>query len=325
MRRTPDLTLAAFRPADPTDLEAVRALIAACNAADYDEPNLPARTVQRVWQTPGFHLARDAWVAVDPDGHLFAYAHLIQNRPPSLDPAVYVEPSRRTGSVESLLLARLEARAQEEAAMAGGVDLATRVSDHNSAGWQTLERAGYRRALTFATMQLVMEAPPAEPRWPAGLAARTFRPGQDEQATYATDEEASRDKGYHSPLTFAQWAARLDLNGERFDPGLWFLAWDETELAGVALCYQDAASGIGWIDHLGVRRPWRGRGLGQALLWQAFAAFYARGTRRVRLNVDVENRTQAQRVYERAGMRTIREYHIYAKALRAAGNAGHEG
>jgi ribosomal protein S18 acetylase RimI-like enzyme len=164
-------------------------------------------------------------------------------------------------------------------------------------------------------MQLVMDAPPAAPRWPPGLVGHPFRPGRDEQAAYAADEEASLDKDYHTPLTFEQWAVRMDLNGERFDPGLWFVAWDGPEAAGVSLSYHDAASGIGWIDHLGVRRPWRGRGLGQALLWQAFTAFYARGVRRVRLNVDTENRTQAQRVYERAGMRTLHEYHIYVKEL----------
>ena len=70
-----------------------------------------------------------------------------------------------------------------------------------------------------------------------------------------------------------------------------------------------------WVDHLGVRRPWRGRGLGLALLRHAFAAFYQWGIREVRLSVDDRSQTNATRVYERAGMVTLQHYHIYMKPL----------
>jgi mycothiol synthase len=307
-----------LRPAAPTDLEAVAALMAVCNAADYDEPVVAIERVRQIWQTPAFDLARDAWLAADPSGGLMGYAHRAPAHPGSLDAAFYVDPSQRTGELETLLLAQIGMSVRASLAAHGPVELVARVSDNNSPGWHALERAGYRQMMTFAAMQRVLDTPPAEPRWPAGLVMRQFVPGQDDFATYLADEEASLDKGYHTSLTFEQWAVRMDLAGERCDPALWFLAWDGPEVAGVALSYHDAANDIGWIDHLGVRRPWRGRGLGQALLWQAFAAFHQRGVGRVRLNVDVENRTQAQRVYERAGMRTIREYHIYVKRLESA-------
>jgi mycothiol synthase len=139
--------------------------------------------------------------------------------------------------------------------------------------------------------------------------------GRDEQATYEADEEASIDKGYHRPLDFAAWSERMGLG--RVDPALWFLAWDGDDVAGVALNYVAPATGIGWVDHLGVRRPWRQRGLGMAMLRHAFAAFHARGIREVRLSVDERSQTSATRLYERAGMKTLQHYHVYSKELTA--------
>ena len=51
-----------------------------------------------------------------------------------------------------------------------------------------------------------------------------------------------------------------------------------------------------------MRRPWRRRGLGLALLLHSFRDFAARGATRVGLGVDAENTTGAVGLYERAGM-----------------------
>ena len=64
-----------------------------------------------------------------------------------------------------------------------------------------------------------------------------------------------------------------------------------------------------------MRRPWRRRGLGGALLTHAFAALAARGQPRVELGVDAEGETQPLRAYERAGMHVTFTYELYAKPL----------
>jgi ribosomal protein S18 acetylase RimI-like enzyme len=64
-----------------------------------------------------------------------------------------------------------------------------------------------------------------------------------------------------------------------------------------------------------VRRPWRRRGLGGALLAHAFAAFARRGQTRVDLGVDAEGETMPLRLYERAGMQSASAYELYAKRL----------
>jgi mycothiol synthase len=73
----------------------------------------------------------------------------------------------------------------------------------------------------------------------------------------------------------------------------------------------------GWVDVVGVRRPWRNRGLGLALLRHAFAEYHRRGVRKVGLSVDAESVTSAPRLYGRAGMSVKSSYVIYVKELRS--------
>lgn len=69
----------------------------------------------------------------------------------------------------------------------------------------------------------------------------------------------------------------------------------------------------GWIDHLGVRRPWRRQGVGFALLQQAFATLYHHGVRKVALSTAADNRTGAAQLYERAGMQVVGAIDVYQK------------
>jgi mycothiol synthase len=73
---------------------------------------------------------------------------------------------------------------------------------------------------------------------------------------------------------------------------------------------------MGWLFGLGVRRPWRRRGLALALLHHCFGELYRRGRRKVSLGVDAQNLTGATRLYERAGMHIQRQHHQYEQELR---------
>jgi ribosomal protein S18 acetylase RimI-like enzyme len=98
-----------------------------------------------------------------------------------------------------------------------------------------------------------------------------------------------------------------------------FLAMDGDEIAGVNLCRPHAFddSEIGWVGSLGVRRAWRKRGIGLALLRHSFNEFYRRGKRKVGLGVDAQNLTGALRLYENAGMHVHRAFDHYEKEMRA--------
>jgi len=75
----------------------------------------------------------------------------------------------------------------------------------------------------------------------------------------------------------------------------------------------------GWIDIVAVRPAWRGRGIAKALLLRSFEGFGALGVGSVLLNVDSENPTGATRLYEKAGMRERRSFHLFEKQLGRTG------
>jgi mycothiol synthase len=70
------------------------------------------------------------------------------------------------------------------------------------------------------------------------------------------------------------------------------------------------------VNELGVRRAWRKRGLGSALLKHAFVAFHADGKKRAGLGVDASSLTGALKLYEGAGMRIQRQFNMYEKEMR---------
>jgi GNAT superfamily N-acetyltransferase len=165
-------------------------------------------------------------------------------------------------------------------------------------------------------MRVTHTAPPPAPAWPAGVVLRPFRAGQDEHAAHALINETFGDLSDYRAVPYENWANRM-CERDGFDPSYWFLAWapsaEGDTLAGAALCFPEA--GKGWVGQIGVRRPWRRRGLGLALLHHAFGAFYTAGVPTMELGVDAANATGAWRVYERAGMAVSRRYVRYEQAV----------
>ncbi len=97
------------------------------------------------------------------------------------------------------------------------------------------------------------------------------------------------------------------------DHSLWFLVRDGDEIA--AIVRNEAREAGGYVGLLGVRRPWRGRGLGKALLHRTFAEFWRRGLTRVSLGVDADSPTGATKLYERVGMTVDSATVVYERSL----------
>jgi mycothiol synthase len=162
-----------------------------------------------------------------------------------------------------------------------------------------------------------MEAPPPAPEWPEGISVRTFVPGQDDHAFHEAMEEGLADEWGHAPLSFADWHYHMVESRDGFDPALYFMVMDGDQVAGGALCRWERPGkpGTGHIRNLTVCRPWRGRGVGLALLRHILGEFYRRGKRQVGLGVDAESPTGAQRLYRRGGMRVVAEPAVFTKEL----------
>ena len=168
------------------------------------------------------------------------------------------------------------------------------------------------RHVTTSACALTSKVRHLLPPGPEIFAISTFRP-EDARAFYEALGETFEDEwGHHHP-PFEQWK-RERLEAPETDISLWFIARQGEEIVAVARC-DPKREGGGWVGALGVRKPWRKRGIGLAVLQHAFLAFHRRGESHVGLGVDTENATGATRLYERAGMRVISEDVVYEKTL----------
>ncbi|MDX6452222.1 MAG: mycothiol synthase [Gaiellaceae bacterium] len=176
---------------------------------------------------------------------------------------------------------------------------------------------GYRTIRGSWTMEIEFGVEvPAEPVLPDGIEIRRYHHPEDEQRVYEATQEAFLDHWDFHPVTIENWR-EFNVKTRNFEPDLWLVAWDGDQVAGASLNYPERGGdpGHGWVGTLGVRREWRRRGLGEALLRRSFAALHARGLRKVRLGVDAENPTGATRLYERAGMHVVRRSNTWERHL----------
>lgn len=296
-----------FRPATFADAEHVYALITEQNMLDYGSAMVTLNDLQKRWKNGD--IQTETCVAVT-DGELVGYAELRDG-----DSLFIYLADRNNVELGSRLLNILEEKATLQNTEA--IELGTQVSEKNQALIQIFCTNGYTSNLSFFIMELKIDTTPAAPKWPAGVDVRTFVAGQDEQSTYQVDEEASQDKGYYHPLDFDGWARRMGLNSERFDPNLWFLAHHENNIVGVALNVKDQDTNTAWVDHMGVRRAWRKKGIGKALLLHTFGELYRRNITHIMLSVDSKSLTNAPRLFKNVGMKPVQKYHIYKKTITA--------
>jgi len=293
------------RPASMSDLNAVFDLVAKQRTIDFGSAMISMDDLQKRWET--FDLDTDTLTAFT-EGELAGYAELRDGD----SPFIYLA-TRNNVDLGFQLLKYLE---QKAAFRAGGkIQLATQISEKNQPLMQLFASNGYTSNLSFLIMEFTLTDPPASPQWADGIRVRTFDRGLDERITYQTDEEASKDKGYHNTLNYEDWAKRMGMNRENFDPAIWFLACAGNDVAGVALNAHDLDPKTVWVDHLSVRRVWRNKGIGKALLQHSFCEFYRYGLKTVKLSVDSKSLTNAPRLYESVGMKVVQQYHIYKKDL----------
>jgi mycothiol synthase len=288
------------RPARPDDLEAVVALCERCDVADLGEPDTDLDDIRSAWRRPGYDLDRDSML-VAADGRPVGYGDVFEGEAFGM-----VDPAWRGRGIGAWLVRWMEERAGP------GTTLEISAPGTDQAFRELVEGRGYRRGRSSWLMRLDMAGPPSPPAWPDGVAVRTFDREADARAVHRLIQEAFVDIGDQPPRSFGFWQQTTMARAD-FDPELWFLAEVGDELVGVVLSYSGPLGG--YVGHLAVRRDHRGRGLGMALLRQAFGALHDRGVREVYLNVDSENRTGATRLYERAGMRVQHRYDYWGRRL----------
>ena len=296
---------AAPRAPDRSEAEAIADLLNAETLALYGEPAITAAGLQDWFDIPGLVMR-----VADADGGLAAYADFDQALE---DGIAWIDvrehPDRRGRAGE--LLDELERLAAET----GATRVRTIVSSLEEPLAAEVRSRGYAVIRHSFRMLIELHGGLADPVWPDGIAVRAVRPGE-EPAVHAAHTDAFADHwGFH-PDEYERWRV-WTVAAHSFDPSLWFLALAGEEIAGFSLCrpHDSGDPRLGYVHLLGVRPPWRRRGLGEALLRHSFRAFADRGCDRVTLGVDAENTTGAVRLYERVGMRGVRRSDTYEKTL----------
>lgn len=284
--------MSSLRPPTRGDISKAAALL----AEHWPEP-VDDERIEREWTSPRIDLERDVRIGA---GVYALVEYLGEGR-------AWVEVH---GSSAPEAFEWAEARAVEM----GAIRILGGAWATNALVLGELQKRGYVPVRHSSRMEI--ELPPVleNPRLPDGIELRMFRPG-DERTFYDVHEEAFRDMWEPIEEPYEEWA-HWQLQPPRFEPELWFLAQDGPHACGIALCHpHPALAGLGWIDILAVRRPWRRRGIGRALLLHAFARFRERGLERAALGVDAESITGAHALYQSVGMRETRRFEIYEKAL----------
>lgn len=291
------------------EAQAITDLVIACDVEELGEPDFELDDLLTDWNRPGFELGRDAVVVLA--GERFVGYAILARR----DYAdVYVHPDHRGRGIGAELLAWTERRATEEVELGEALRLGQVVTTAHAGARSLLERAGYEPVRTYWRMEMELDGAPPPPAWPEGIRVRSFDRERDSRAVHALVQDAFADNERHEAESFEEWQAFM-IDREAFEPGLWFIAEADGEIAGVVLCPDYESEG--WVRQLAVARTWRRRGLGTALLRQAMTEFHRRGRKEIGLVVDSWNRTGAKELYERAGMHVVREHTRLEKELRA--------
>lgn len=313
------------RAARTEDLKAVVALLNASSMELFGVKRHDPEKQRMEWRTPGFNLATDTHVVLSSEGKIVGYAEIWDVDSPhvQIHSRGRVHPEFRGLGIGSFLLEWEETRAREAISNAppdARVTLSQSAFTQDESAKDLLQVHRFKCVRYFWRMEIELKDEIPRPILPAGIALRTFKEEDLERAVRAVRDAFKDHWGYvESPLNeeIKDWRHWIN-EAPDFDPSLWFLAMDGEEIAGVALCSPKAAEDpqMGWVNVLGVRRPWRRRGLALGLLRHAFRELSQRGKRKAGLGVDAASLTGATRLYEKAGMHPSRQSEVFEKELR---------
>jgi ribosomal protein S18 acetylase RimI-like enzyme len=168
-----------------------------------------------------------------------------------------------------------------------------------------LSAAGFEHARTTWQLRRSTAGPDPTPRWPKGVTVRPFAPDRDATEAWQLIQTSFAGTYGSHRRPYDEWAL-FALGGHRD----LICAREADALIGVAVVGQ--RNGEGHVAQLAVLPAERGRGLGTALLHEAFRRDAAAGCPATTLEVDGEN-SRARRIYERAGMSVQQEYHRWER------------
>jgi mycothiol synthase len=235
-----------------------------------------------------------------------------------------VRPSHRGRGIGRAVVDWQLRRAAEAAATLDGslpTSLRVDVGDEQTDHLHLFERAGFVVVRRFLEIARSVSEPLATVEAPAGITVERWSEARDE-STRLAHAEAFADHFDAEPRSVEEW--RQWYTGNRqYRADLSFVAVDDAtdEVVAFALCaaYPDDWNAVpreAWVNSVGTRRAWRGRGVGRAVLTRALQEVEVAvdAFERAILGVDAANPTGALGLYRSLGFVDVRAHSTLGRA-----------
>lgn len=329
-KQTADLAVRNYRGEE--DIAAIAALFG--TAAEVDGPHYGGtENDTRQTMTAPRTFPRQNVFLFEADGRLVAYGRVQLDEGPQESVFVLrgmVHPKWRRQGIGTRLMERLEQRVQERLDEAANERILMSVwCNLEHQGRQALfQKMGYKAVRYFFEMERLLreggipvEVP--DPVYPPGIVVQTMAERPDLRAVWKTCDEAFRDHWGYTETKLEDWEHWTRAADHR--PELWLVARNSKDDRAVGVCLNgidpdyNARLGrqAGWIHTLAVRRPYRGQGLGRALLLAGMHILQQEGMGWAKLGVDSENLTGALRLHESVGFQTVLKSAAFRKAIQS--------
>jgi mycothiol synthase len=292
------------------DAQAVTDLVSLCDIEEIGEPDITLSDVLDMWNS--IHIETDAWIVLSETNEMIGYGFVEVTGANRMDTCIFVHPQYKNQGIGSLLLHKVEERANILAKDKDGEQkLMNQIPFTNPAARKLVEERGFQFSRLYERMKIKLEEMPNQPSLPDGITLRTFQPDHDEETLYSIYDETFQDAWGYTKKDFTSWISQK--KGDAYDPSLWFLIWKDTTPVGFLMSRMQE-DGL-FIDLLGVKREFRKYGIGKALLLHAFGLAYQRQQKSILLYVDTDSLTNANRLYQQVGMRPDSQTAVYLKKL----------
>jgi mycothiol synthase len=324
----PDIPGLAFRMFQgKNDYPAIVTVLEGCKEADRFELATTVEGVARSFEHLHNCDPHKDMLFVEMNGEVIGYTQVWWREEPEgtrnyIHFAILLPAWREKGIRRSMLLFN-EFRAREIAAdhPEGNPHFFQSWADDTELHWiSLLRRENYNPVRYYFFMIRSLAEPIPDLPLPEGFKIRPVEP-DDCWTIWRAADEALQDQWGGSDLTdeiLEEWMERPD-----FNPGLWVAACDTAndQVAGVVLSSIDEEENQEYsrkrahIGPIGVRRPYRRKGLASALLAQSLKVLKGSGITEAVLSTDSENPTGALHLYEKIGFSTAKQFVAYCKPM----------
>jgi len=312
------------------DAQAVVDLFNACSQYIDGHDDTYLNEMMNDWTSPGFDPQEMVRIIKNDQGEVIGYIDIWDTVKPHVIKHVWgvLHPNAWDDGLYRKMLSWAKAVSRDRIPLApenARVVMSQGISHKDILRRRAMEAYGFELVRHFLRMEIQLDDAPPNPVLPEGIIIEPIHIETELRDSILASETIFKDHwGYVEKSMdelMEQWHHFIKSDKD-FDPSLWFLAKSEGQIAGICRCSGKMVEDprMGWVNELGVCKPWRRKGLGTALLKKAFHEFFCRGKKRVGLAVDASSLTKATRLYEKAGMHITKQFDTYEMELRSGEN-----